>query len=56
MRKVIRRPELIPDHKRLEGPRPPLTSDDRLFLDELKSYHSKQHFEYMRAWWENAKS
>jgi len=55
MKKVTRRPELIPDRKRPEGPRPLLASDDRLFLDELKSYHSKQHFEYMRAWWGKAK-
>jgi hypothetical protein len=52
MRRLIRRLELIPEHKRSDGDaKPCLTRDDREFLDLLKKHHRQQKYLYMENWW-----
>ncbi len=57
MRKLIRRPELIPAERRRDAKKPNfLDDDDRMFINVLKVHHRKQKFQYMRKWWEKFKS
>ena len=53
MRKLIRRPELIPAERRTGAKKPNVPDDDdRMFINVLKAHHRKQKFQYMRGWWE----
>ncbi len=53
MRRIIRRPERIPEHRRSDEPgSKQLTSNDYLFLELLQNHHRQQKYQYMKQWWE----
>ena len=56
MRKLIKRPELIPAGRHIDPNKTDFLDDDRMFIKTLKKHHRKQKFQYMREWWEGFKN